>query len=209
MGKRVGRLVIKRSIRKTHRSEDGLGGYSAIQVLRGFAEACNVKGSIQAGALLDVLQDAADHGKDPIPYGMALNLWVFQKFVGSFYDARTIAADDADLHEQKSGHVQPFRPEFEVKFKSNLILIGEPQDSDTKISLAEHDEKWTLWMQCDESRPCIGKLIKRAKAFMEGLGEDTHLRVWYPEGLNYELDDHELRSIVDIQGTARHYRLAD
>ncbi len=205
---RTRQVLLKRGFGKAARERNELGSYTAVEVLKAFATACDVKDTIQAGMLLDLLKDAEERGVTPTPYGLELSAWVQRIVHASAYDAKGEAEDRAVRKKAKTGHDSyPFRAEIEFKCELSWFLVAKPKDQDCKISLAEHDEGYSLWIQCEERRGPIRKAIERAMALMDALDEKHGLRIWVPEGMNYELDDHERRSILDIKGTAEHYRL--
>lgn len=208
MGRKCPTVLIKRTFAKAKRIPNGMGAYPAVAVLRAFAAACSVKGSIQAPMLVELMNDAEAEDRHPSPYGMELSSWVHHMIVASYFDAKAEADDRAERKHAKSGASSyPFVAEFEFKFASHWIVTAKLKEQEAKLSLAEHDEGYSLWIQCEERRPCIRNAVHLAMAMMDSLGEDHSLRVWVPEGMNYELDDYERRSILDIKGTAEHYRL--
>ena len=199
---------MKRTFAKAKRESNGMGAYPAITVLRAFAAACSVKGSIQAPMLVELMNDAEERGAHPSPYGLELSSWVHHMVVASYFDAKAEAEDRAERSTTKTSRgVYPFAPEIEFKFASHWIVATKLKELEVKVSLAEHDEGYSLWIQGVERRPSVKNAIQRAMALMDALDENHALRVWVPEGLNYDLETHERRSALDIKGTAEHYRI--
>ncbi len=169
--------------------------------LRAFCHACATSETEQAKQLLLLVEDAEKGGILPRPIVSDFAPWIVRLVILSRYDAQTEVEDTS----ARTGQKKAFSAEIEASFLNNLILKGRFPGSTLTVTLAMHEDHFSLWFSCEEKATCCRQLVDRAAAMARLLKDKRGVEVWTVDGA--DIDPDQLFSLSAVKTALEHRRL--